>query len=806
MGKPFPRRVIITVLDALFDLFARAHRAGVLWNDVKLDHIYWHNPTGDVSVIDWGNAVFLEAQNDDSRPALPRWEDYQQLVDTLGSFLKHSAPELFTDLGWDEFQAQELDLPRVSVLARRIAYQQQVVSLREMEYQSLIRVILSHEPTLEGLQKIYTYQQLLEQIGAPWQREKILAYAQNLIETSAIENDLRSSVQATTLVWELFEEDLDLSWYLLREYFRNPDLLTHSSIAPLVSQTLHENWSGALWTLVGMAKTLGAPSWWAQLVPVLRQKALGLVIEAPFQLCQSVANWMINQESHNIDQSQELFTILDHWRDKGEDLKESPFDYHFLDIINEITNLPRRTSIELKQSFTVGKEAIRQLLQVWVDMNWEELPKALRDLLSWDPDRWALLSLSQHFDTFQSWLMRLFSCPDPGSNIPQFLQKMLEQRPPIENVMGRPPWFMALMNMLTAILDGAPIAHYRVEVRNWCPWLLDYASIRQGQADALQLDEVALHEILLHYAKHLKSWSDLEAGLKRIKEKAPEYYPTCKRLLEGFEILLTLNFNPEDMVIKCQEPIHPALKESCGVLATLLEWRLAVNNNNLETAVQKLVNEPHQEWVILSYALKETEKWHQTILPSLQALTQFSASGLDLMKGDPLLVLEFINELRVIWDQISRMGLQPTLMEALGQTIESAHEGLLNWRQSFEHSNDRVALLLYQSHLRLIRLVTDCLLKLTQHSRQAIFSFKILSKSEDMPSANKMNLFENILDHMGAIEELLISDFDERRFPGWQNALKQYRDTHDPEERREMVLSLPEEHPLYGWLIQSQFA
>ena len=83
-NKPFPRRVIITVLDSLFDLFARAHRAGILWNDVKLDHIYWHNPTGGVAVIDWGNAVFLEEESNNQRMKLPRWEDYRQLVDTLG--------------------------------------------------------------------------------------------------------------------------------------------------------------------------------------------------------------------------------------------------------------------------------------------------------------------------------------------------------------------------------------------------------------------------------------------------------------------------------------------------------------------------------------------------------------------------------------------------------------------------------------------------------------------------------------------------------------------------------------------------
>jgi len=182
-GKPFPRRVIITVLDALFDLFARAHKAGVLWNDVKLDHIYWHNPTGEVAVIDWGNAQFLDGDKVSGRQALPRWEDYQQLVNTLGSFLKGSAPELYADLGWEEFEAKELGLPLVSVLARRIAYQQELVGLRVMEFQSLIRVELSEEPSLERLQKIVDYQTRLNEIGAPWDSETVLEYGKSLIIT-----------------------------------------------------------------------------------------------------------------------------------------------------------------------------------------------------------------------------------------------------------------------------------------------------------------------------------------------------------------------------------------------------------------------------------------------------------------------------------------------------------------------------------------------------------------------------------------------------------------------------------------------
>ncbi len=262
-GVPFPRRVILTVLDSLFDLFARAHRSGVLWNDVKLEHIYWDNASGGVSVIDWGNAQFLN-QTDGQRRALPRWEDYRQLVDTLGLFLQQSAPELYDDLGWSEFQSTELDRPRISVLARRIAYQHEVIALRVMEYQSLIRVILNSDPTMDGLQKIQTYQKVLLRIGAPWEAERVLAYGQQLVEATLAAGDSQSAIRATTIIWDLFGERLDLGWHLLREYFRNSDILTHPALEDLVIATLHETGTGPFGTwhrsLVIMSRPPGGTS------------------------------------------------------------------------------------------------------------------------------------------------------------------------------------------------------------------------------------------------------------------------------------------------------------------------------------------------------------------------------------------------------------------------------------------------------------------------------------------------------------------------------------------------------------------
>jgi serine/threonine protein kinase len=470
--KPFPRRLIITVLDALFDLFARAHHAGILWNDVKLDHIYWHNPTGGVAVIDWGNAVFLDGENNGQMRSLPRWEDYEQLVDTLGGFLQQNAPDLYDDLGWDEFQDKTLDLPQVSILARRIAYQQQVIALKVMEYQSLIRVVLQSDPTLKGLRHIQSYHHILEQIGAPWESEAVLAYSRSMILKTLEKGDTSTSVKATAIVWELFDERLDLTWHLAREYFRSTQILSQPSLYELVKYTLYENWPNALWFLVSIAQGDQPPDWWDQLMPVIRQQALNTTTPPPYQICQSLLDWAESQGRERQELAQHLKLILDQWREKGKDLEESPFDYVMRDVVNNMTSLPRRLRSTAKQSFSQGQEATRELLQAWANMAWEDVSKALRQVITWDPDRWGIWQLENTIVEFQSWLSELYQGPSPNTGTKAFIQKMLMERPPAERLLGTPPWLSKLLQALYDIHKGIRIHKHRAEIRVWCPWIL----------------------------------------------------------------------------------------------------------------------------------------------------------------------------------------------------------------------------------------------------------------------------------------------------------------------------------------------
>ncbi len=52
--SPFSQVLTLKVLAASFQLLRQVHAKGILWNDVKMDHIFWDESENKMSFIDWG--------------------------------------------------------------------------------------------------------------------------------------------------------------------------------------------------------------------------------------------------------------------------------------------------------------------------------------------------------------------------------------------------------------------------------------------------------------------------------------------------------------------------------------------------------------------------------------------------------------------------------------------------------------------------------------------------------------------------------------------------------------------------------
>ncbi len=802
-GNPFPHRVIISVLDALFDLFSRAHKTGVLWNDVKLDHIFWNNETGKITIIDWGNARFLDKDDSTTAPAGERWEDYRQMIHTLGGFLRQTAPELYQDLGWEAFLSSEMNSPVISVLARRIAYQQQVMALKVMEYQALIRVVLSIDPDLEGLEEIRTYQKILTQIGAPWESQAVLDYASSLVGERIASGETTAAIKATALLWEMLPEGLDLSWHLVREVFRYPDILQSPLLPDLVQQILTKQWSKTLWILIRIGKDSNAPAWWDRVIPVVRQKALGLATPPPYQICQSLLTWC-QQHGENKQRNAALKEILSNWRRKGLLHNASPFEYEVLDVLEENSDIPLRIRTELKKSFAAGKEGIREILQTWVMLDWDAFPKAFRQVAGWDPDRWGLVQLADDVTLFESWLAKLAEGPGESQNPLTFIQEMEKDRPRVEKTLGKPGWLKAMESMLETLLSEQSIQNVYPEIQTWCPWLLSVGSLdATGWTDPQETETTA--ETLENFLQHLKSWGDVEGAVDQVRLKAPNKFPACQSLANRFDQLFLLSGQMETQS-SGKMTAHPVLAKAWDVLETLSQWRNAVMTGDMERAHHILDEVPAPEWRLWQCARERTLYWQQVRMPLLKSISLLQPetnNGEKIPADDrPLLTTkDHLEKATQNFARIYKHGLHLRLIETVEEDIESMRKSFMCWRQAMEKGENRIDTVLYHCHLALIRQISRRFARLSEHIRKVRLSFTILTTLQGTVAV-QLSEGGKVMAHLAAVESLIIPQTGDQPLQHWKAAFDALLQTENVSVSTTNSQRLEPNHPLYTWIAQ----
>jgi len=145
-------------------------------------------------------------------------------------------------------------------------------------------------------------------------------------------------------------------------------------------------------------------------------------------------------------------------------------------------------------------------------------------------------------------------------------------------------------------------------------------------------------------------------------------------------------------------------------------------------------------------------------------------------------------------------------LEKMEETIEKMRAGFFTWRNGYEHTDDRVSRLLYHSQLTLIREISGNLLRLSQHIRQAKLGYALIDKDDQVTLASQIRAAENILGHLSAVESILIDNKKDWHFPRWQQLVRQFIDAQHADDRQQLILTFPKNHPLYAWLVQSTLA
>ena len=500
-GK-MPARVVLSALKSLLGLFERIHQRafdidgaeihGILWNDVKPEHLFWDPWRAHLTIIDWGNSQFLERDGATRDRRFSAAEDYRQLVEEMGRFLESSAPELFARLEWPQrgvFEA--IDPPTIQALQDRIeeALQEQLYGLRgarEREGELLHRGVIepSNQNPLHMLEEIHRYiigyGELPDYAGA---FNLAMNYAAGFAERGQF-GEVQETCDWAVGLPGSDPDHLRLISNLARIISRAQTATTaqRDSLGQAIQAALKRDWPSVLWNLVQSQQNGAQPDWWYDLITAIRRQELGAEAAAgaaagagdvqPALVARRVQytlQSMVEQLEQNktstdprlLPAVQELVRrlsedIIPNWMSIDPNPPHSNLTYQEIDeILDDIGAVLPEGRRLLDRSLVQPRVQVRSVIDDWGRGDFASASAGLRQILLWDPERKRVLRADQALRQAPLWLEKVHRGPQAGEHYQTFITDIEYEGRELRNQIGPAGWLDLILEGCGQLRRGA---------------------------------------------------------------------------------------------------------------------------------------------------------------------------------------------------------------------------------------------------------------------------------------------------------------------------------------------------------------
>ncbi|HSQ26683.1 MAG TPA: hypothetical protein VLM80_06125 [Anaerolineales bacterium] len=513
-----PALVLLRVLDQLLRFLVQLHTvenqqdeitySGVLWNDVKPDHIFYQPQTAHITLIDWGNSHFLEANGTTSDRQHSKFDDYKQFLGEMGKFLEDAAPELRSSLEWPSSEITGASIPDViSSLHTRIQEQLRSAVLALQKAQLTERKIIENRSyQYEDYIHLLDVQEQLQLLGeipdSDAARNFAVKIAQELIKAGEIQkfSELCSHLSVDNT------QDTR-KWKLLA---RISSLLTGE---PLLRSSLHyalqEDWSAVLWELRQVSRYEPSPDWWIELstltreleidagnLPITPQTAINrllLSLQSAFQNPTTSTPAAPEQsnpgetpgsepESNLTRNAQLVRDLREDAAQRWSELEPTPpnSDIGYQEVLRytkDIMELAPSAGQSLMQSLEQPLAQYRIVMDAWQRQDFDTARRGLRRILLWDPERRRLLTADLAIQAAAGWLSRLRKGPHNDEALQDFITRYELEGREIRNQVGPADWLDMTLSAMRQLRKGGEPTETLVQfpsARPYLSWLLDF--------------------------------------------------------------------------------------------------------------------------------------------------------------------------------------------------------------------------------------------------------------------------------------------------------------------------------------------
>lgn len=490
--RRIPDLLLLRMLSCLIDFLEAAHSLqadtssgpvyGIIWNDIKPDHIFWDPRSQKFTFIDWGNAQFLDSDGITKDRLYSRMDDFEQMLKDLGEFLSNANPDLHRRLSWP------------SSLSRGEIYTEGILPLRER-----VRELLLEETTeLEALRQEEA--ELLLDQPADIERFNRLRVIQDRI---AAVGDLPDQANGSRFFVELCRYLINTDQFpVIIEFLDSPNFRLAQTDAEMCLLTrlahyVHQNnlptaifinaisgdWLTTLWEFRRTEHTQVSDTGFDEISESLREHLAGGPVARPLiainRLVHALkASSLAVQEDNCYEQLLQRLTeeIQPRWRQEEPDPPNSGIDYREIEpLYQEILDLQPEAGKALIQALEQPRLQSALVLDAWERKDLDAARRSLRQLLLWDPDRSRLFQADRALQASIEFLGELTAGLQADEPLYDFITRQELIARELRNQIGPAGWLDDLLQAFKQLRKGAEPTDVLIEhsdLRTELGWLV----------------------------------------------------------------------------------------------------------------------------------------------------------------------------------------------------------------------------------------------------------------------------------------------------------------------------------------------
>ncbi|MCU0489034.1 MAG: hypothetical protein MUE67_08790 [Anaerolineales bacterium] len=529
-SEEFPALVITSALAGVLYLFEAIHnytgigqadgKSGIIWNDVKTDHIFWDPRSASLTIIDWGNAQFLEADGFSKDRRLSKIDDYTQFFRTFKAFLTENKPDYLDLLKWPVNTTTVLSLVDLARPLKKILgelHQEQSNTLKNVRQQEA-ELVSSQLPDLSALQQLIELQQSILASGDLPDYPGAERFCSQMAARMMQEGKLAEFADLSQVTCQVHSNNLT-KWEALKDIAqagKQAEEGAQPGFLQAISAGLVDDWAAALWSLLTAVADQPEPEWWDEVCGLIRQVGLGIeadqlppliVLRRQTLLMQSVLQKMQVQSANNDKEAErrnQVFQsliktikeeIIPKWSETEPDPPDSSLAYQDIErLLTDMAVFSPESQRALVSALSQPGNQVNSILEAWQAAEFDSARRGLRRLLLWDPDRRRVLLADRAITRTPKWLEKIRSGPQNGQSLVDFITSVEFGGRELRNQVGSAEWLDRLLEIFAQIRKGRRPGDLLVEqpeLAGYLPWveLLEprrYVQTQPGRAIPLE--------------------------------------------------------------------------------------------------------------------------------------------------------------------------------------------------------------------------------------------------------------------------------------------------------------------------------